>query len=1392
MSIFHLLDHTGLKALIDKITNYFYTKTQIDDMLSAGMKYEVVEELPATGVEGTIYLVPSSTSPSGDIYDEYIYVDGDFEKIGTTKADLANVVKVPTAGTAVGDTTHPVYVDADGEATAGSQYAGGTKLTLNGTDKGADSATAYAPTAGGTAGQYLKSNGNGNAPSWETMDSAPTANSTKAVTSGGVKTALDGKQASVTITTNTDTPTDNDTVIMQDSGNTGTTSFLRRKLSTLWDYFRTKKFPEVNIEWGTSDVIRDVSALDSVSNYRQRGNALPSSAIVYERSTDGGTTWVDDSSHVGFVNQTDRLRITIVGMEQGGGTTYVYCMVAKHFIDMRAGSCHYALYGINDDNVATIITEGRVSGNTHPNSIYAKKSYLGYRRTDGWAGAYIKHRFEFWQEEGDETNTGAKFARYVGFTPSVIWLGNNTLKFGVPYEITTDNTNYKENVKFPQNVEATKFVKTGGTSSQYLRADGSTATLATAPTSGSSNPITAGGVYTALQNKQSTLTITIPDNSGYKVLQLIADVTDSFNTPNYNISGLMGYIYQWRYGATGSIPHRITAIGGHDAGNVFLYSDSDFETRTILPYLVKYDNRYYIALKKAGSSRSGIRLVGYWSNLLATPINLYANSTASKWYSDSGRTTEVTFEIVKSYSRYPNAYLDFGGSASQVVLGTGELKTIDSSVASGSSNLVTSGAVATAIAGVDLSGKVNLQPDFTVSQIDYSASNVGKWQKVLRFPDGADLVINMKKTAMGSDTTSTLWYSSSSIGESYTSLFGNHSVRFVRDGGYVFLVLACRKSTNEPIESYTFQIAHSSVPMSDIVAVTDASPITATPKEPNIVYRAPMTTGAVSFDVSNGAGSVAMANHNDFVGNMTSEATNGVVVTMSGATEGQIYRFVFTRNITGGVTFKQSNVAYCTIQGDVNAGDTITLTAVSNTADGWLYEQESAGIESSDGSNIIEYNGSTADVRVNWDKLPADVVRNSAYTDANEHDKMAIGRSAQASGSSATAIGRSAQADGYQSASCGCFSQANGYISAAFGSSAKANAINAVALGVIVTAGAQGATAIGVSSTANGINSLSVGKGAEANYDSSIAVGPNAVVCKRSVDANDNVKYRRFRAMNLQSYTVDGEERKFYKPATTGDVTITLSGGGTATVNVTNGTLFIVNDSYAPDITLIFNGIMIDGKYYNTMDGTTLNLNTFTVTPIAGLNAWAIDIKMPLAYIDTSEVNDAQLLTEILSAYSAEGCAFGSLAKSYGGYAFGRGAVTTFTRQTVVGQYNVPSDSDYFQVGYGNGETNRKNILTIDSNERLKVCSYVGGVQEIDMNQQNGTLSNITKSVYRIRWNDTGTVTLSLSGGVEGQRMSLYAETNDVQIFATNIVIPQGRFADFLFVNGAWHPMVGY
>lgn len=75
-----------------------------------------------------------------------------------------------------GSANKPIYLAA-GVATECNTYAGGTAVTLNGTPKAASTASFYAPTAVGTSGQILKSNGSG-APSW-INPSALTVNTAK-------------------------------------------------------------------------------------------------------------------------------------------------------------------------------------------------------------------------------------------------------------------------------------------------------------------------------------------------------------------------------------------------------------------------------------------------------------------------------------------------------------------------------------------------------------------------------------------------------------------------------------------------------------------------------------------------------------------------------------------------------------------------------------------------------------------------------------------------------------------------------------------------------------------------------------------------------------------------------------------------------------------------------------------------------------------------------------------------------------------------------------------------------------------------------------------------------------------------------------------------------------
>lgn len=62
-------------------------KTMISNLTN--LRIEVVNELPSTGETNVIYLVKKAgTNP--DVHDKYVYVEGNWEKIGNTEVDLSN------------------------------------------------------------------------------------------------------------------------------------------------------------------------------------------------------------------------------------------------------------------------------------------------------------------------------------------------------------------------------------------------------------------------------------------------------------------------------------------------------------------------------------------------------------------------------------------------------------------------------------------------------------------------------------------------------------------------------------------------------------------------------------------------------------------------------------------------------------------------------------------------------------------------------------------------------------------------------------------------------------------------------------------------------------------------------------------------------------------------------------------------------------------------------------------------------------------------------------------------------------------------------------------------------------------------------------------------------
>lgn len=147
----------------------------------------------------TILHIPESGGGEGGSGGESVEwgdITGDIDD----NADLANALAgkqdTLTAGTGISINDNVISATGGG----GSQVqADWSQSNSSEVDYIKNKPTLRQPASDGTAGQYLKSAGSGNAPVWETMDTTPTESSAKAITSGGVFTALAGKADASTV-----------------------------------------------------------------------------------------------------------------------------------------------------------------------------------------------------------------------------------------------------------------------------------------------------------------------------------------------------------------------------------------------------------------------------------------------------------------------------------------------------------------------------------------------------------------------------------------------------------------------------------------------------------------------------------------------------------------------------------------------------------------------------------------------------------------------------------------------------------------------------------------------------------------------------------------------------------------------------------------------------------------------------------------------------------------------------------------------------------------------------------------------------------------------------------------------------------------------------------------
>lgn len=89
-------DENFIDNTVSNLVNYYvktdtYTKTEVDTIIGqiSTISFQIVQALPQTGQSNIIYLL-AVTGTTQNVYDEYIWVNNAWEKIGSTNIDLSN------------------------------------------------------------------------------------------------------------------------------------------------------------------------------------------------------------------------------------------------------------------------------------------------------------------------------------------------------------------------------------------------------------------------------------------------------------------------------------------------------------------------------------------------------------------------------------------------------------------------------------------------------------------------------------------------------------------------------------------------------------------------------------------------------------------------------------------------------------------------------------------------------------------------------------------------------------------------------------------------------------------------------------------------------------------------------------------------------------------------------------------------------------------------------------------------------------------------------------------------------------------------------------------------------------------------------------------------------
>ena len=254
-------------------------------------------------------------------------------------------------------------------------------------------------------------------------------------------------------------------------------------------------FPEAYLSWGGKNTVGSVTPIGMTLSSEHSANRLAfinGNALKFEYSSDAGSTWTDYGYTASIKSQVfttsydvpigrangsteyttnSRTRITLTA--QDGTNSYVYTNPRKMLINISSSGGMQVLIeyrtGTNYKNNGAWITFGTytLSGWSGWNDIPLILSTLGGGSTQTSNNWQLRLTFIMRSKGGNYPNTASVSG--IRIFGENAWVSPSTMAtIGHLYSFDIDQT-----AIFPAAVTSTKFVKSGGTSAQFLKADGS-------------------------------------------------------------------------------------------------------------------------------------------------------------------------------------------------------------------------------------------------------------------------------------------------------------------------------------------------------------------------------------------------------------------------------------------------------------------------------------------------------------------------------------------------------------------------------------------------------------------------------------------------------------------------------------------------------------------------------------------------------------------------------------------------------------------------------------------------------------------------------------------------------------------------------------------------------